>query len=118
MNILYKANLPVFSGIIMKLTYTNMSVSQPITYTFALYIISHRYFSSAINAVNLQKKYIDIMFLNTEWFHYIDRLKQKLNQVHVVFRTQQSRQREPNVKAHRSTLSAEIWGHCVLSDET
>ena len=47
-------------------------------------------------------------------FHYY--FKKKL--LHAVFRTQQGRQREPNLKTIRSPLSAEFWPHCVLSSET
>ena len=33
------------------------------------------------------------------------------NQLHVLYRTQQVRQREPYVKTHRFPLSAEFWRH-------
>ena len=39
-------------------------------------------------------------------------------QLHAVSCTQQGRQREPSVKTHRSSLSAEVWRHCVLSGGT
>ena len=46
----------------------------------------------------------------------IDKInKNKIKQLHVVSRTQQGWQREPNVKTLRSTLSAEFWRHCVLN---
>ena len=40
------------------------------------------------------------------------------NQLHAVSRTQEGRQREPNVKTLLSPLSAEFWRHCVLSGRT
>ena len=40
------------------------------------------------------------------------------NQLHVVSRTLQGRQREPSFKKLRSLLSNEFWRHCVLNDET
>ena len=40
------------------------------------------------------------------------------SQLHAVSRTQQSRQREPNVKTLRFPLSVEFWRHCVLSGRT
>ena len=49
-------------------------------------------------------------------FHAIITFKKKL--FHAVSRTQQSRQKEPSVKAHRSPLSIEFWRHCVLSGGT
>ena len=42
----------------------------------------------------------------------------KKNQLHVVSRTQQGRQREPSVKTLRSHLTAEFWRQCVLSGGT
>ena len=39
----------------------------------------------------------------------------KINSLHAVSRTQQSRQKEPRVKTLRSLFSAEFWRHCVLS---
>ena len=41
-----------------------------------------------------------------------------ISQLHAVPRTQQVRQRKPNVKTLRSPLSAEFWRHCVLSGRT
>ena len=42
----------------------------------------------------------------------------QINQLHAVSRTQQGRQREPNVKTHRSPLFAEFWRYCVMSSGT
>ena len=47
---------------------------------------------------------------NEEYFFYF-------NQLHAVSRAQQGRQSEPSVKTLRFPLSAEFWGHCVLSGE-
>ena len=51
---------------------------------------------------------ISISILHIEYF--------KLNQFHAVSHKQQEgRQREPNVKTLRFSLSAKFWKHCVLS---
>ena len=42
----------------------------------------------------------------------------KKNQLHAICRIQQSRQREPSVKALHTLLSAETWRHCLLSGKT
>ena len=41
-----------------------------------------------------------------------------INQLHVVSRTQQVRQKEPSVKTLHSPLSAKIWRHYVVSGGT
>ena len=45
-------------------------------------------------------------------------IKIKSNQLHVVSRTQQDRQRKPSVNTQRSPLFAGFWRHCVLSGGT
>ena len=44
--------------------------------------------------------------------------KNKINQLHTVYRTLQGRQRAPSVKTLRSPLSVEFWRNCVLSGRT